>query len=75
MKRLKIVLWYLGVACAALLLLFSFLTHNVLLTLLSVAITVVLKTTNRYVPIPKVYTQYGIKSEMFDGGKQHEKNS
>ncbi|MEA4933289.1 MAG: hypothetical protein VB071_06870 [Lawsonibacter sp.] len=74
MKRLRIVLWYLGVACAALLLFFSFLTHNVLLTLLSVALTVVLKTTNRYVPIPKVYAQYGIKSEMLDGGK-HEKNS
>jgi len=74
MKTLKYVLWYMGIVAAIALLAASYLTHNALLTLTAVVLTVVLRQTNRFVPIPKTFARMGITNDLFQGEARHEKN-
>jgi hypothetical protein len=74
MKTAKIISWYLGVTVATVLLVSAVLMHNVVLSLVAVAGTIILKRTNKYIPIPKAYAQMGITNDLFQGEMRHEKN-
>lgn len=67
MKILYTILWYLGVAAAAGLLILSVFTRSWWLSVTALALALVLKYTNRYIPLPKFYQSMGISNEVFEG--------
>ena len=73
--KIKIVLWYLGVALAACLLIISIFQRTWILGIAALILALVLKATNKYVPLPKIYAQLGVSNDVFEGktGKSQDK--
>ena len=67
MKTLYTVLWYLGVAVAAGLLIVSIFARNWWLSVAVLILALVLKYTNKYIPLPKIYREMGIDNDVFEG--------
>lgn len=61
------VLWYLGVVAASLLLIGGFLLKSWPLSICALVLGLVLQKTNRFIPLPSIYRQMGIKNEIFEG--------
>ena len=72
MKMVGAILWYLGVLLAAVALVLAYLTKSWPLTVFVVVLAVVLKRTNRRVPLPKVYRDMGVRNEYFEGKSRSE---
>ena len=75
--KAKYTIWYLGIIMAAVMLGFGIFSKSWLLSLAGFAVALLLKTTNKYVPLPKIYREMGIDNEVF-GGKarqSYEKNN
>lgn len=68
MKKVYVVLWYLGVAVSAVILAAGFLTGNWALSIAALILGVVLKKTNKYVELPAIYRELGITNRIFEGG-------
>ena len=67
MKTLRIVLWYLGVAVAAGLLIVGIFARNWWLSVAVLVLALVLKYTNKYIPLPKIYQAMGVDNDIFEG--------
>ncbi len=72
MKMLLRILWYLGVLLVTVVLVLSFLIKSWPLTIFAVVLTVVLKVTNKHIPLPKVYQELGVRNEFFEGKSRSE---
>lgn len=73
----KHILWYLGIIIAAALLALGIFLRSWPPSLAGFAIALLLKATNKYIPLPKIYRDMGIDNEVFEGrAKQnYEKNN
>lgn len=65
--KLKSILWYLGVAATAGLLILGIMWGNWLISVAAFGLALVLKATNKHIPLPKIYEKLGIKNETFEG--------
>ncbi|MDO4313242.1 MAG: hypothetical protein Q4C52_09160 [Eubacteriales bacterium] len=75
MKR-KNILWYLGIVIASVLLAFGIFLRNWPLSLVGFAIALILKATNKYIPLPQIYRDMGIDNEVFEGrAKQNDEEN
>ena len=74
MKILIQILWYLGVAAAAAVLIAGVFLRSWPLSLAGFALAMTLKATNKYIPVHKFYEKMGVKNEMFEGKVNHEKD-
>ena len=78
--KAKYTIWYLGIIIAAVMLGFGIFSKSWLLSLAGFAVALLLKTTNKYVPLPKIYREMGIDgidNEVFEGKarQSYEKNN
>ncbi|MEL7609095.1 MAG: hypothetical protein AAGU74_06280 [Bacillota bacterium] len=71
--KFKVVLWYLGVAAAAGLLVFAAIYGSWLLSVGVFVLALILKATNKYIPLPKIYKKLGVENDIFEGKVNHEK--
>lgn len=62
--KAKYTIWYLGIIIAAVMLGFGIFSKSWLLSLAGFAVALLLKTTNKYVPLPKIYREMGIDNEV-----------
>lgn len=63
----KYVLWYLLLVAAMVMLTLAFLQNNLFLTVAAMGLALALKATNKYIPLPKVYRDKGVRNELFEG--------
>lgn len=64
--KIRNILWYICVVIAAIALVLSYILKNWVLTLLAFALGLFLKSTNKYIELPKIYRELGIKNEVFE---------
>lgn len=65
--KLKSVFWYLGVIAAVAALVMAVLYGNGILSVCAFVLALVLRATNQYIPLPKIYAKLGVKNEVFEG--------
>lgn len=75
--KAKYTIWYLGIIIAAVMLGFGIFSKSWLLSLAGFAVALLLKTTNKYVSLPKIYREMGIDNEVFEvkARQSYEKNN
>ena len=70
MKILIQIAWYLGVLISGAALIMGVFQSSWVLSILGFALALLLRATNKYIPVPKIYAKMGIKNEIFEGKKQ-----
>lgn len=65
--KLKTALWYLGVALGTAALVLAVLWRSWALSAAVFVLAVILKYTNKHIPLPKLYEKMGVKNDIFEG--------
>ena len=65
--KFKSVLWYLGVVLTAAALILAAVWKSWPLSIAALVLALILRATNRYIPLPKVYERMGVKNDLFEG--------
>ncbi|MGI6709423.1 MAG: hypothetical protein ACOX33_10110 [Dethiobacteria bacterium] len=75
MEKAQVILWYIGVVAAAVLLVAAFIWKIWVFTVFAFILGLLLKKTNRRIPLPAVYEELGVVNEIFEGRVRNEKNN
>ncbi len=65
--KLRHMLWYIGLIAASVLLAVGFLSKSWPLSLAGFAAALILRATNKYIPLPKLYQDLGVDNRVFEG--------
>lgn len=65
--KLRHILWYIGLIAAAALLVLGFFSKSWPVSLAGFAAALILRATNKYIPLPVVYRELGVENRVFEG--------
>lgn len=75
MPKIIKVLWYIGVAAAATMVVTAFCIKNWPLSIASLVLGVMLQKTNKFISLARVYEELGVINSVFEGKVRNEKNN